>query len=115
MAEPKRLGRQTPTKSVVLPYENTYGKEAIDIYEKTGRQAQDWQKLLIYDILAYNDEGLWIHTKFGYAVPRRNGKNEVISAREMYALEIGEQALHTAHRTPTSSSQLPHMRKLRSE
>lgn len=104
MAEPKRLGRQTPTKSVVLPYENTYGKEAIDIYEKTGRQAQDWQKLLIYDILSYNDEGLWIHTKFGYAVPRRNGKNEVISAREMYALEIGEQALHTAHRTPTSSS-----------
>lgn len=104
MAEPKRLGRQTPTKSVVLPYENTYGKEAIDIYEKTGRQAQDWQKLLIYDILSYNDEGLWIHTKFGYAVPRRNGKNEVISAREMYALEIGEQALHTAHRTPTSTS-----------
>lgn len=57
MVEPKRLGRQTPTKSVVLPYENTYGKEAIDIYEKTGRQAQDWQKLLIYDILSYNDEG----------------------------------------------------------
>ena len=100
MAEPKRLGRQTPTKSVVLPY------------EKTGRQAQDWQKLLIYDILAYNDEGLWIHTKFGYAVPRRNGKNEVISAREMYALEIGEQALHTAHRTPTSSSAFYRLLKL---
>lgn len=104
MAEPKRLGRQTPTKSVVLPYENTYGKEAIDIYEKTGRQAQDWQKLLIYDMLSYNDEGLWVHTKFGYSVPRRNGKNEVITIREMYGLIEGEQVLHTAHRTPTSSS-----------
>nr|DAL20359.1 MAG TPA_asm: Large Terminase [Caudoviricetes sp.] len=112
MAEPNRLGRQTPTKSVVLPYENTYGKEAIDIYEKTGRQAQDWQKLLIYDILSYNDEGLWIHTKFGYAVPRRNGKNEVITIREMYGLIEGEQVLHTAHRTPTSSSAFYRLLKL---
>lgn len=112
MAEPKRLGRQTPTKSVVLPYENTYGKEAIDIYEKTGRQAQDWQKLLIYDILAYNDEGLWIHTKFGYSVPRRNGKNEVVTIREMYGLIEGEQVLHTAHRTPTSSSAFYRLLKL---
>lgn len=112
MAEPKRLGRQTPTKSVVLPYENTYGQEAIDIYEKTGRQAQDWQKLLIYDILSYNDEGLWIHTKFGYAVPRRNGKNEVITIREMYGLIEGEQVLHTAHRTPTSSSAFYRLLKL---
>ena len=112
MAEPKRLGRQTPTKSVVLPYEKTYGKEAIDIYEKTGRQAQDWQKLLIYDILAYNDDGLWIHTKFGYAVPRRNGKNEVVTIREMYGLIEGEQVLHTAHRTPTSSSAFYRLLKL---
>lgn len=112
MAEPKRLGRQTPTKSVVLPYESTYGKEAIDIYEKTGRQAQDWQKLLIYDILSYNDEGLWIHPKFGYAVPRRNGKNEVITIREMYGLIEGEQVLHTAHRTPTSSSAFYRLLKL---
>ena len=57
MEEPKRLGRQTPTKSVVLPYENTYGQEAIDIYEKTGRQAQDWQKLLIYDPTMMKDCG----------------------------------------------------------
>lgn len=112
MAEPKRLCRQTPTKSVVLPYENTYGKEAIDIYEKTGRQAQDWQKLLIYDMLSYNDEGLWIHTKFGYSVPRRNGKNEVITIREMYGLIEGEQVLHTAHRTPTSSSAFYRLLKL---
>ena len=112
MAEPKRLGRQTPTKSVVLPYENTYGKEAIDIYEKTGRQAQDWQKLLIYDMLSYNDEGLWVHTKFGYSVPRRNGKNEVITIREMYGLIEGEQVLHTAHRTPTSSSAFYRLLKL---
>ena len=104
MAEPKRLGRQTPTQSVILPYDKTYGEEAIKLYEKSKRKAQDWQKLLIYDLLSYDDEELWIHSKFGYAVPRRNGKNEVITIREIYGLIKGEHILHTAHRTPTSSS-----------
>lgn len=104
MAEPKRLGRQTPTQSVILPYDKTYGEEAIKLYEKSKRKAQDWQKLLIYDLLSYDDEELWVHSKFGYAVSRRNGKNEVITIREIYGLIKGERILHTAHRTPTSSS-----------
>lgn len=41
----QRKGRQTPTQSIVLPYESTYGNEAIDIYNKTGRTAQEWQEL----------------------------------------------------------------------
>ena len=59
---------------------------------------------MLYDILAVNDDGLWVHTKFGYSVPRRNGKNEVVAARELYGLMEGERILHTAHRTTTSSS-----------
>lgn len=110
--KPIRLGQQIPTKSVILPYDKTYGQDAIDIYEKSKRKAKDWQKLLVYDMLSYNDEGLWIHTKFAYAVPRRNGKNEVISIREMYGLINGEQILHTAHRTPTSSSAFYRLLKL---
>ena len=48
-------------------------------------------------------KGLWIHTKFGFSVPRRNGKNEVLLIREMYGLvELGEHILHTAHRTTTT-------------
>ena len=109
---PIRLGHQTPTKSVILPYDKTYGQDAIDIYEKSKRTAQEWQKLLIYDMLAYNDDGLWVHTKFGYSVPRRNGKNEVVTIREIYGLINGEQILHTAHRTPTSSSAFYRLLKL---
>lgn len=103
MAEP-RYGRQTPTQSVVLPYSKTRGPEAIGIYNKTNRKAFPWQELLIYDILAENEEGLWVHTKFGYAVPRRNGKNEVAIIIELYALKHGLKVLHTAHRTTTSHS-----------
>lgn len=103
MAEPRK-GRQTPTQSVVLPYFDTKGQEAIDLYNNSGRTAQEWQELLISDILAVNDDGLWVHTKFGYSVPRRNGKNEIAAIRELYGLAKGERILHTAHRTTTSSS-----------
>lgn len=103
MDEPRK-GRQTPTKSVVLPYTQTHGQESIDLYNSTGRTAQEWQEIQMYDILAVNDEGLWVHTKYGYAVPRRNGKNEIVAIREMYGLTHGERILHTAHRTTTSAS-----------
>ena len=103
MKQPRK-GRQTPTKSIILPYTETRGKEAIDLYNSSGRTAQEWQELLIYDILAVNEEGLWVHTKFGEEIPRRNGKNEVVVIREMWGLEKGERILHTAHRTTTSAA-----------
>lgn len=102
--EDARRGRQIPTQSVTLPYEETNGQEAIDYYNATGRTAQEWQELLTYDILAVNENGLWVHTKFGFSIPRRNGKNEVVAIRELYGLETGEHILHTAHRTTTSSA-----------
>ena len=103
MGEPRR-GRQTPTKSIILPYTKTHGQEAIELYNSSGRTAQEWQELLIYDILAVNEDGLWVHTRFGEEVPRRNGKNEIIVIRELWGLEHGERILHTAHRTTTSTS-----------
>lgn len=41
--EAARKGRQTPTQSVTLPYTKTHGKEAVDLYNRTGRIAQKWQ------------------------------------------------------------------------
>lgn len=99
-----RYGRQTPTSSVVLPYSETYGGRAIDLYERTGRKPQPWQEALVYDIRAVNEEGLFVHTKFGYEVPRRNGKGEIITITELDDLFEGRKTLHTAHRTTTSSS-----------
>lgn len=102
--EAPRKGRQTPTKSIILPYTETHGQEAIELYNSSGRTAQEWQELLIYDILAVNEDGLWVHTRFGEEVPRRNGKNEIIVIRELWGLTHGERILHTAHRTTTSTS-----------
>ena len=44
MDEPRK-GRQTPTQSVILPYADTLGNEAIDLYNQTGRKAQEWQEI----------------------------------------------------------------------
>lgn len=97
-----RIGRQVPTLSVVLDYSESFGDEAVQLYNMSGNVCQEWQALMLSDIMAVNDEGLWIHTKFGYSVPRRNGKTEIITQRELWGLFNGEHILHTAHLTDTA-------------
>lgn len=98
----KKIGNQKPTQSLILSTKNSDYKKAIELYERSGRKSQKWQNNLLKAILAKNKKGLWVHTKFGYSVPRRNGKNEIIAMRELYGLNEGEHINHTAHRTTTS-------------
>lgn len=102
MAPTLKKGNQTPTQSVYLPFRKSLYKEAVDLYQKSGREAQKWQSNLLRPMMAKNTQGLWVHTKFGYSLPRRNGKNEVVAMRELWGLMDGENILHTAHRTTTS-------------
>src|SRR5690554_838771 len=99
-----RIGEQTPTKSVILPYDKSMGDQAIEYYERSGREAFGWQKFMINAIMAKNNQDLWTHMNFGYSVPRQNGKNEIVAIRELFGLEEGERILHTAHRTNTSKA-----------
>ena len=98
------VGRQTPTTSVVLPYTDTKGPEAIALYNATERTAIEWQEALCYDIMATNEDGLWVHQIFGYSIPRRNGKSENVLMRCLWGLKNGERILYTAHRATTSHS-----------
>lgn len=98
----KRLGRQTPTTSVVLQYTESLGTEALDIYNRSGRTAQPWQELMLEDIMAVNDDGLWVHMKYGWSIPRRNGKSELLIMRAMWGVTHKRRVLYTAHRTTTS-------------
>lgn len=110
-----RLGSQAPTQSIVLPYTQSKGTESVDLYETCGRKAQDWQKLLISNIMAQNDDGLWTHQKYGYEVPRQNGKGEILVMREMWGLVNGEKICHTAHKTSTSHSAFVRLMKVLSD
>ena len=100
----KRIGRQKPTREVILPFKKTLTHEALEFYGESGRTAYKWQKYLLDAILAINNDGLWVHTRFGFSVPRQNGKNEVIAIRELVGLYKCERILHTAHRTTTSAA-----------
>ena len=73
MSEDIRYGEQSPTVSVIQNYTKTRGQEAVDIYATTERTLYPWQSALVYDLMAVDDEGLWLHQKFGFAVSRRNG------------------------------------------
>lgn len=99
-----RLGKQTPTISIRLPYTESFGAEAVSLYNQSDRTAQDWQALMLEDIMAVNADGLWTHMKFGWSIPRRNGKSEILIMRAIYGLIHGERVLYTAHRTTTSTS-----------
>lgn len=97
-----RIGNQDPTEKLYLNHAESRYNEAIELYAKTGRTIQQWQINLLKHIMAINDDGLWTHTKFGWALPRRNGKNEILAIIELWALEHGLMVLHTAHRTTTT-------------
>ena len=100
----KRLGRQTPTVSVILPYTETLGAEVVEAYDRSTRKSIEWQQRLAYDIMAVNEEGLFVHMKFGYSVPRRNGKSEILVMRSTWGVSHERRVLYTAHRTTTSHS-----------
>lgn len=100
----KLLGSRIPSKSVFLVEEEKTSEyeKAVELYQKSGRTVLDWQTDILKHILAKNEDGLYVYTKFGYSVPRRNGKSEVLGLRELQGLFDGEKILHTAHRTSTS-------------
>lgn len=107
----KRLGNQHPTQSVILPFDKSLYQEAMDLYERTGLDCYEWQSNMLEPIMAVDDDGLWVHQKFGYSLPRRNGKTEIIYMLELWALEHGLNVLHTAHRISTSHSSFEKMKK----
>lgn len=74
----------------------TRGQEAAELYAKTGNELLEWQQLLQCDIMAVNDDGLWMHQKYGYSVPRRNGKSENVLARCLWGLKTAKE-FYTRH------------------
>lgn len=102
----QKFGNQNPTQSVILKYVKKRSKvsEAVEIYEKTGLSCYKWQTNLLTPIMATDKKGLWVHQKFGYSIPRRNGKSEILYMLELWGLHNGLNMLHTAHRISTSHS-----------
>lgn len=99
----KRIGSQKPRILIQPTRSYTDGEDASLLTEYYGMKLDDWQVLIIKGMLARNEDDRYSSTSIGIAVPRQNGKNGVLEARELYGMYIcGEKILHTAHKGNTA-------------
>lgn len=105
MQEIVRTGAQKPRK-LVRRDEDFYsdGEDAAQLVAEYGFTLDPWQKFVITDWLARDDNDAPVYLTLGLSCPRQNGKNGIIEAFELYKMAIcGEKILHTAHQVKTSN------------
>lgn len=98
------IGNQKPVKRVI-PSEgiDDSGLDAVWLSDKCGLTLDPWQELVLTDWLRKDDDGQYVCSSVGLSVPRQNGKNAILEARELYGMvELGEKFLHTAHEVKTA-------------
>lgn len=96
-------GSQEPRIRVEPDRAATDGQYAALLMSEYGNRLDPWQELVVDCWLGRNEDGMLTVTSAGLSVPRQNGKNVCLEAREFYGLTIlGERILHTAHQVRTS-------------
>lgn len=94
---------QTPTIHVAPEYTRTLGQQAYEFGASFGITLDDWQRVVIDDWLALDDNGKWACNTCGLSVPRQNGKTALVKVRVMYGIFcFGETILFTCHEVRTS-------------
>lgn len=96
-------GSQEP-RIRIEPYRaTTDGDDAAMLMKEYGSEMDPWQKLVLDCWLGTDEFGVYTTTSAGLSVPRQNGKNVCLEARELFGLVAkGEKILHTAHQVKTS-------------
>lgn len=94
---------QEPNIHIAPPYERTLGKAAFDFGSSFGITLDPWQRFVMDDWLALDDEGKWVCSTCGLSVPRQNGKTALVKVRVMLGIfSLGETILFTCHEVRTS-------------
>lgn len=79
------------------------GDDAALLMSEYASPLDDWQLCVVRCWLGKDKNGNYNVTSAGVSVPRQNGKNVCIEARELYGLVVNaERILHTAHQVKTS-------------
>lgn len=98
-----RIGSQEPRITVEPPQVDTDGGDAAWLAEQCGLTLDEWQETVIRSWLGRSEYDRYTSISCGLSVPRQNGKNAILEARELYGLAVlGEKILHTAHRVDTA-------------
>ena len=91
-------GSQEPRIRVEPDRVSPDGEDAAILMEAYGNRLDEWQRLVVDCWLGKDKSGAYTTTSAGLSVPRQNGKNVCLEAREFFGLLVsGEKILHTAH------------------
>ena len=96
-------GSQEPRIKVEPHRAATDGMDAAALMAEYGYTLDEWQQDVIDCWLGMDESGKYNVISAGLSLPRQNGKNVCLEAREFFGLLInGERILHTAHQVRTS-------------
>lgn len=96
-------GEQEPRIRIEPHRVSSDGADAAFLMGEYGYKLDPWQKSVIDCWLGKDEEDRYTVTSAGLVLPRQNGKNVCLEAREFFGLVIlGEKILHTAHQVRTS-------------
>lgn len=96
-------GSQIPRICIEPKRYSTDGDDAAALMKEYGLELDEWQKAVVDAWLGRDENGNYNVTSAGLALPRQNGKNVCLEAREFFGLIInGERILATAHQVRTS-------------
>ena len=96
-------GCQEPQIRVEPPRARTDGADAAMLMEAYSGRLDPWQRSVLDCWLGRDELGEYNVTSAGLSVPRQNGKNVCLEAREFFGMVVlGERILHTAHQVVTS-------------
>ena len=105
-------GEQTPTFHHAEKYEKTEGIYAAELSASYDLVPHEWQRNVLNDWLAVDDDGKLIHNYCVLEVPRQNGKKGASDPRETWGLvKRGEKILHTAQEFQTAKKAFDRLRK----
>ena len=84
---------QMPRVLYAPEYTSSAGAEAIELAAMAGLVLDPWEALVLDVALAEGDDGRWAAAEVGVCVPRQNGKNAILEARELAGLFLLDERL----------------------
>lgn len=107
-----RAGSQEPTFHYAEKYEKSEGEYAALLSASYDLKPHPWQRSILDDWLAVDENGKLVHSYCVLEVPRQNGKTGVSDPRETWGLiKRGEHILHTAQEFQTAKKAFDRLRK----
>lgn len=96
-------GSQEPRIQIEPSRITSDGEDATLLMSAYGCELDPWQRLVLDCWLGKDKNDKYTVTSAGLSLPRQNGKNVCLEAREFFGLVVnGEKILHTAHQVRTS-------------